>query len=475
VAIWSRLTGIIAGIGISNAASVVIEPALEAKRQDAWLAAKSAILEPPDLAILVAQGWIPLEDAQAEALRNGFTADKFNNLVNAATAAAPIAQALEIWRRQPDKAAWQPLFDHAMAKAQIDERYWPYIADLYTTRVPADLLAFAHQRGIVPNPQDPVTGQLLIPVSAPTTSALDLAGGPSPIRQDPIPIDVLAEFASTGWNFERAAVNARARGLPPAPGELLQLVNRKVISVSEYYAGIGEGDTRNEWRDYLLALRRRLLTPHDYAELFLRGWIDQPTRDAGAALSGMEAADTQLLYQMIGRPLSALTITKGLSRGGAYQPLAGEILDPYLAAAHQSNIRTEWYDLWVAAGKYAYPPLFQTISMLKAGTVSPDIAAQWLLHDGYEPTAVGQIVDAYATPASTTNTHLKSAQTSLVTATRKAYLGGSITPAQAQTALSSAGVPAATQAQMLDVWNANLALEQIVAPPAPIIAPPGGG
>jgi hypothetical protein len=478
MAVWGRITSLIAGIGISRASSVVIEPALEPERQKAWQTSLAAILAPPELARLVAQGLMDITAAEPYAARNGYSATQFQAQVQLELAGPGVATALDLYRRNqgPDATAanpFLPLLQHALAKAQVEPQYWPGIIGLADVRIPADLLAFAHQRGIVDNPADPVTGQLLIPVSPPTTNVTDVNGNPSPIQQLPVNLDVLAEFAATGWDFTRAAVNARARGLPPAPGELLQLVNRGTISKEEYYVGIGEGDTRNEWRDYLLTLARRLLTPHDYAELYLRGWIDQPTRDAGAALSGMNAADTQLLYQVIGRPVSALAITKGLERGATYNPLPGEITDPYQAAAHQSNVRPEWYALWIAANQYQYPPLFQTINMLKAGTVTPAVAAQWLLFDGYAPSAVSTIVDSYATPTTTASSAVKSAQTKLRTAAEKAYVAGASTTAEATTDLEAAGVVASDVPVILAAWDQIKAIEARTTPP--VVAPPGGG
>lgn len=466
MAIWGRITTLIAGIGVSRAAGVVVEPTLEPERQAAWQKSLAAIPDPETFAVLVAQGFLAQSTGEGFAGRNGMAPDKFDWLVQVALKAAPMAQTLELWRRG---AIGVDLVNHALAKEQVEPQYWDAIKSLYTVRVPADLLAFAHQRGIVDNPADPKTGELLIPVSAPTDTATDLDGNPSPIRQNPVDLDVLAEFQATGWDFPRAAVNARARGLPPAPGELLQLVNRNIISTSEYQAGIGEGDTRNEWRDYLLELRRRLLTPRDYAELNLRGWITSDERDAGAALSGMQPADTELLYKMIGRPLTAVHITQALERGGVYTPLPGEDPDPYLAAARQSNVRPEWYPLWVAL-KYEQPGAFVVRQYLRDGG-DPGWAATKLLYLGWEPSDVSRFIDLYtATPATTSDTHVKSSVTSLITATRKQYIAGTLDPAQAKAALTTAGEPAAAQTQLLTLWDAQANLGKQAGPPPPIPA-----
>lgn len=461
MAIWGRVTSLIAGIGISRASSVVIEPALEPERQAAWVKSAAAILEPPDLAILVAQGLMMQADAEPFALRNGMAAGQFDALVQAALRAAPVAQALDIWRRQPDQDAARPLFEHAMAKAQLEQQWWPLIEQLYTIRVPADLLAFAHQRGIVDNPADPVTGQLLIPVSPPTTNVTDVNGQPSPIQQLPVDLDVLAEFQATGWDFTRAAVNARARGLPPAPGELLQLVNRGTISTGEYYVGIGEGDTRNEWRDYLLTLKRQLLTPHNYAELQLRGYIDQPTRDTGAALSGMEPGDAQLLYDVLGRGITTKAMQQAIARGGVYGGDTTDIPASFLATMERGNLRPEYYPLEYAL-RFTYPSYFVIKPLVADGAITVDYATQIFENEGWPPDLASAAAQSFApSGAAATNKHVTSSTTTLVTAARKAFIGNAATQDQAAAALTAAGVDPGVQAQLFTLWSAQRTLEQL--------------
>ena len=456
MALWSRLTSLIAGIGISSASSVVIQPALEPERQKAWLASLAQVLDPGALARLVASGLLDEGVAADEAARNGYAADKFAALVQLELHGATLAQALEIWNRDP---AAEPLLDHALAKAQIEPQYWPALKGLAQVRIPADLLAFAHQRGIVPNPKDPVTGQLLIPVSPPTTSVTDVNGQPSPVQQQPVDIDVLAEFAATGWDFERAAVNARARGLPPAPGELLQLVNRGVISTDEYYVGIGEGDTRNEWRDYLLELRRRLLTPHEYAELFLRGWLpDMATMQAGASLSGMTPDDATLLYDLLGRPLAVHQVTTGLQRGGQYGAQYQDIPEPFLTAVRQSNIRPEWYSL-AYANRYTIPGYFVIEALAKKGALTPAQVEGYFLDMGWPPDLAQQASTLYGGPST-------SQKGVTVAALADEYEAGHLTPGDYTAALEQLGytpAEAATEQDLADYRTAKKYRDETVA------------
>lgn len=472
MALWSRLTGIIAGIGISRAAGVVLEPALEPKRQDAWLQSLAAIPDPTVLARLVAQGLCTEAQAAPFAARNGFDGNKFGALVQLELRAASFDEILRLWQR--DKAL-EPLVDHALAKAQVEEQYWGPLKELYTTRIPADLLAFAHQRGIIDNPVVPELGERLIPVSAPTTEAVDIAGEPSPIRQGQIPLDVLKEFQATGWDGIRAAVNARARGLPPAPGELLSLVNRGTISVSEYYAGIGEGDTRNEWRDYLLTLRRRLLTGHEYAEAYVRGWLPnlQAVYD-GAALSGYEQQDADLLYKISGRPISLLRITQAEARGGHFAPLPGETTDPYRASMEQSITRPEWYPL-LDALHYEYPGAFIVRTLLKEGAIKPEDAQDGtpgglnlLLGIGWRPDLAKLVADYYGAQGKTTDPHVKSSITSAITTLRKDVTTGKIPAASAATTLAALGVAKPVADELLAVWATTAAIGAPTGPPPPL-------
>ena len=72
------------------------------------------------------------------------------------------------------------------------------------------------------------------------------------------------------------------------------MLNRGIINEAAFYLLIEQSDARLAWGPFLLQLRRMLLTPHEYAELYIRGWISQQEMYDGTALHGLTQADTDL-------------------------------------------------------------------------------------------------------------------------------------------------------------------------------------
>src|SRR5690348_13662490 len=99
MAIWSRLTAAIAGIGIGEAGAAAIEPVMEPLRQDAWLKSKSKVLDLGTLAQLAASGLISHDAAVNEGERSGYAPDRVDRAIQLSLAAAPVAELLELWRR----------------------------------------------------------------------------------------------------------------------------------------------------------------------------------------------------------------------------------------------------------------------------------------------------------------------------------------------------------------------------------------
>src|SRR5262249_44674733 len=154
--------------------------------------------------------------------------------------------------------------------------------------------------------------------------------------------DPVEESAASGYDFDRLAALTRIVGLPPGPGELLQLLNRGHIDEVDYFRGISEGNTRNEWAPFLLHLREFILSPRDAAGLRLRGWIDKPTAEAIGALHGASPETMERLYLNRGRPAAPGQMATMAVRGIA-GPL-GRPMDEeqFLIGIRESDIRPEW-------------------------------------------------------------------------------------------------------------------------------------
>jgi hypothetical protein len=465
MAIWSRLTGTVAGVAIGEAGAAAVEPAIEVPKQKAWQANQNRILDLGTLAHLVATGLISEETVVAEAARNGYAENRLKALIQLQLKAPGIAEALTLYRRNgfvdPSQQISETQLEHALSKAGLEQQYHAAIMSMVNLPLESAQLAQGIHRGY-------------IAYSAPGFVAPPDTPGKVPFYPQ-TSIDALATAIANGDDAEQLQVLVGIAGLPLSLFEMLQLLNRDLVTEDDVKRAIANSNLQNQYMDVALELRRRLLTPNDYSELRLRGWItDQDGRD-GAALSGMEPADADLLYHMHGRPLVVHQIQTSIARGGVYDDpmkadtpgtiraelvaqLQGEGLSltnahAFVDAVQESNIQPQYYGM-ALANRYTYPSYFVIKPLVQSGAISVADATQIFENEGWPPDlATKAAVSFGAGTGATTNTHVKSAQTAVVAAAKKAYIGGVLTPADATSRLTAAGLSASDTASILKQWD----------------------
>lgn len=477
-----RYTGQALAFGLGLALANVLEPTAVDLRQQAWTKTGGGIkaVEAVLLSQGVAQGQVDLDAAKRWALEQGFGDDQFAAMVDIANVGAPLGMAFEAWRRgklDDDQ------FDTTLRRAAIEEQWWPALKALKDNFLEPTEIAKAIHRGIMK-----ADGLL---VASPSATPGEVPAVP------PSPLDPIKEAAAAGIDAERLRILVGNTGLPPGPVQGMQLVNRGLITDDDFSRLVGESNLRNEWGAKLLELRRRLLTPHDYVEARVRAWIDDDAMHAGAALSGMESGDADLLFKIMGRPLSWHQVWIGLARGGEYNHTPAAIDPAFLKSLEESNIRPEWYGLaW--AQRYSYPSAFVLRSMAQAGELTQAEVETILLYEGWEPTLAkkvstrwagtgsgggkqatvsqleteyeaGYLTEAqfraalaqldYAKPAQDHIVALGDARRAkkyreqIVTAVGKAYTTFAIGDAQAQAELGNVSVTGQPAAELLELWR----------------------
>lgn len=419
--------------------------------QVAWAALPIKVVEPGDAASIVAEDVDSLPWGENEAAQSGIDQDRFQRLVQDVLNAPGTGELLTMIRRQ---SITTDDLTHGFRKLKLETRWDTALADLQTQRLdPADV-ARAMQRGLINDAG-------LLPVAAPTGEGNVPA---FPTSQ----LDGVAEARDMGVTRDRLAVQVGLVGLPPAPGELLSLLNRGIITETDFYRGLAEGNTRNEWGPVLKQLQRRLLTPHEYEEAALRGIITNQQADAGAALSGMTAADAQTLFALMGRPLATHQITTGLARGGNYPSSYDDVPEPYRDAIRRSNIRPEYASLDYA-NRYTIPSYFVLKQILADGGITEADLATLFKQSAYPPDLADKAAAALAgTGVGAADPHIAKAQTQLWTTTHTAYVSHRITDDEATAALKVAGVADAAVPDVLAVWQAERDLTSSGLSPAQI-------
>jgi hypothetical protein len=439
------------GFGLGLALGGVLAPEATRLEQDVWKLDPTKAVGADRAAAIVAENVEAESWGESEAKQHGIDTERFQALVREALEAPAVSELLRMLRRG---TIGDGEFAHGLRKGKVETRWDSALLDLQHERLDPAAVAVAIQRGILHDP-----GYL--------PTAIDFAGSdvPEPAR---VGLDAVAEAKAQGESSERLAVRTRIVGLPPAPGELLQLVNRGVINEAAYRMGIAEGNTRNEWAPFLLKLRRRLLTPHEYAELHLRGWIDAAAMDAGASLSGMDTADTTRLFELLGRPIPVHQVTTGEARGGQFNGATGAIPAPFLRAMEQSSMRPEWYSL-AYANRYTYPSAFVLRSLVQSHELTEAEGHKVLLDIGWEPTLAQKVATRWAGgTGAKADPHVTKAEAQLWGTLHKSYLDEESDATEARTMLGVLGVAAGADARILTLWDHEREIRRRTLTPAQI-------
>lgn len=427
--------------GLAQGARPALEPFAQSLTNEAWSA--HAVLPPPalDLALGVAQGQVAKADAYGWAKEQGYDTAQMDAMVSIANVGMPLGNAYQAWRRG-DLTDGQ--FQTQLRRLGIESAWWPMLQKLKTDRLDLGAIATAVHRGIMSD-----SGLLVTPVPTGT--------GKIP-RIPQSSLDTLAEFAAQGIDPERARVLVADTGLPLALGQMLQLLNRNQVTETDVKVSIAESNIRNEYMDAALHLARHLLTPHEYAEAELRGVMSPADAKDGASLSGLNGADYDTLFAILGRPLAIHQITTGLARGGTY---GGDYSDvpagPYRDAIRRSAVRPEYANLDYH-NRFTYPSLFQISRLVTSGTIGAATGSDWAHKSGLAPEVVTALEQSWGGGGATGDAHVKKAQTQLWTTTHRSYVAREISATTATTALQAAGVDPASIPAVLALWDEERSL-----------------
>lgn len=430
------------GEAIAFAAGVALSPTLapvaHAIEQEAWKVAPVLAVDAEAAAQIAAERVSELPWAADQALQHGINADTFTKIYQDALNAPGFGELLRMFRRDSIN---EDQFVHGLNKMKLEDMWDAPLETLRDDYLSPAEIATAIQRGQLHDPG-------YLPVD------IDTAGStvPPPAVSS---LDPVTEAAAAGTNSERLAVKARLVGLPPAPGELMSLLNRGTINEAAFNLGVSQGNTRNEWAAVLMTLKRRLLTPHEYEEANLRGVLDPDAAHAGAALSGMEIADAELLFEIMGRSLAVHQITTGLERGGEYGGTYDDIPEPYRDAVRRSSIRPEYAKL-AYANRYTVPSYFILKAILADGGMTPAQFAQYGKELGWPPDLADAAAKALSTGAAAkADPWIAKAETQLWTATHKAYVDALASEPQARANFTEIGVTAEAQTEIVRLWNSE--------------------
>jgi hypothetical protein len=458
VASLGSTPGLIIAAGVGAAASTALNPAFEVPKQEAWSRNANRILDLGTVAGLVARGGVLLGDADgstqgtgyAEARRQGYSSDRLDRLIWLA-------------QRMPDYGTLKALSNRGfLAAGQLPEalsrQAYPAdwhkpLTDLFSEILSPGELAAAIHRGLVPNP-DILLGEQ--------------PSGPRNVASYPVqPIDAVQEALGSGFNKERLAVLVGLQGLPMGTHEAAEAYFRGIITHGDYIAAFNESNSRNEWAEAVLDYTRQIPTARDFFENALRGYHDLSWAQTQAKRHGMDEADSLVIYQNQGRPMSVKLITQALARGGQFNPEPGEITDPYMASIVEGNLKPGYYDLALAL-RYTLPSAFVMRQLAETGVWDEAKVAERLKWAGWLPADADEVAAAW-TKVSTAGAspYVAKAQTQLWNAIHKAYAtNDAIDEATADSYLTNLIDNAADRAVVIELWTTERNLAGRSGPPA---------
>ena len=443
--------GIAVGTGVGEAVGAAVAPLTQTLANETWGLHPDKPIAAGTAAQVAAQALETVAAMTTEASYTGYDAARFANLYGVALTGPGMGQLLIMLRRGTITA---DNFTHGLRKHQLEPLWDTALADLQHERIPAADLAYMVVRGLVPDAG-------LLPVAPP-------AAGVNVPRYPVWAGDTLAEAAAQGWDEPRFRALVGRAGLSMAPVMAANGYFRGILALDDFYMAIAEGDLRNEWRDAILNTSRQILTTGQYAELQLRGYYDEAARRANTAKHGMSDADSDLLYNVLGRSVNVHAVSTGLARGGNYPGLYANVPDPYKSAIERSNIREEYAEL-AYANRYNYPSAFVLRALTQGGEITEAQAHQILLDIGWEPTLAASVSASWAGgTAAGGDKHVTKAETSLFTTLHKSYVAEEATAADVTPGFAALAVPAASQTAVLALWDVERALIRKQLSPAQV-------
>ena len=455
-----RLQTFLFGAAIGRASSDAVTPVLEPVKQHAWFKNQNKVLDPATAAELVAKRFISETEGQFDANRAGIADNRFSALVALAQTYPELADLVKLSNRQ----ILNPTEVKAvLARHAIPEVYVQPLIDLFANLLSPAEVAAAVQQGHLANPNILPDVSASVPAVGGQVEATAPDGGaPSTVPLTQLNIPPVDEAAGSGVNFERLQVIANLAGLPPGSAELLTMWNRNLIDEDSVDAGLREGHLKTKWSQAYKRMRWNVLGAAEYANLHIRGWIDQNEMYEGGKLTGHTKDQMDKLYLNRGRPMAPVQAFTAWARGaphpeGLGYPTRTGTFDEedFLRALKQSDVRTEYGPvLWHQ--RYAYPALFQLGRLAQAGAIHEDRVRVILKYERYEPQDIDSLADFWYRGTASANpdaTREKLAVSQAIASLKKAYLVEKQDSAQVLTGLEQLGVTTASAGRILETWT----------------------
>lgn len=433
--LWSRVTGMIVGLGVGQAASRAVQPIFELVGQDSWSANPNRVLPIDTLAELVAKAIVGEGQAAEHAKRTGYDSNKLRALIQLALHAPPVAEAMQMRRRGTITPAQ---LEHSLRKAGIEPQYDAAIADLLNVLpTVTDMVRFG-----VREVYDP--GQ---------RAALDLDAE--------FPPAFAADAAKIGLSRETAGDYWAAHWELPSYTQGTEMLFRGEITPAQFDGLLKALDYAPTWRNPLQAIARRIPTITDMIRFAVREVYDPAARrdlgidsdyptafTAQAAKHGMAEGDARDYWAAHWRLPSARQGYQMLWRGIIQLPQLQQLLKAL-------DYPAVWRDRLVDIA-YIVPGRVDLRRMFRADVITQAEVLAGYGRIGYAP-ADAQTLTDFAIAEKESHAAgpnlISKYRGTVVTRAHKEFLEQSLDEVDARALLSQLGIPAKTIDGVMPLWT----------------------
>ncbi len=418
MALFGNVTGFLKqnvfGYALGTAAGPALRPFIQELANEAWTIHPARPLGAEVLAQGVAQGQVDEGWAREWAAKGGISGDAFGRLVEILNVGPGVGPAFDLWRRGLIGDAG---FARALKRQGIEAEWFGPLQGLKQHLLSPAELANARQQGFVTEAEQ------------------------------------LAEAALQGINADRADIQFKLAGLPPAVETGLSMLRRGIIDETMFGQIVREGHTKSKYIPQFLQMRRAVLSATEYASARLRNWISEDEAASGGAKTGYSREDMELLFLNRGRPASPTQMWTAYFRKAKGPRGVATSYEDHAKAIAISDIRPEYAELlWEI--RFAYPSLFQLGRLVQTGAINPQTAALWASYNRYGPDVLEPLTtywESVYTPGGATGAKLKALTEAEL---RAEYEGGFLTADALQTALGKLGYTPEQAAMLQDLGDA---------------------
>jgi hypothetical protein len=260
--------------------------------------------------------------------------------------------------------------------------------------------------------------------------------------------EVLPFAQRQGYAADKVAFAAELSRTAPGIPEVLQMLNRGLITQADVDEAMKKHAVQPRWRSAWSQLHRFIISPQIYANLWLKGWLTQGEAVIGGALSGATPGDVDLMYKSTSRPAANQQMATAVARGVPGPDGPPMDYAQFVKGIKESDIRTEWADmLWGI--RFAYPPLFQINRLVQAGAIDGPTALLWAKNNRMAPEVLTALGKYWGGTQTGGGKELTAAQA------QTEYEGGFIDQQQLSTILQALGYSANAIALLLHLGDAR--------------------